>query len=163
MLGVELRPERVQKATWLAEVAELSNVRFEARDLFEIDTEAGPFDLVFCLGVFYHLENPMGALRLMRGLTRTLCVLEGQVAQGPELQAARGMAGTERMGPGIVVLPSDEYHAHRPGGVVFIPTLPALQSMLYRAGFRDLHLVLPAPHRHQQYQTFNRVIIFAYV
>jgi len=61
-----------------------------------------------------------------------------------------------------VVLPGEQIHAHEPAGIVFIPTLPALQQMLFAAGFREVHLVLPPPGLNEQYLSQNRVMFFAY-
>lgn len=164
VLGVDIRPERIEKATWLAEVGGLANARFAEHDLFALNpADIGTFDIVFCVGIFYHLENPMGALRIARRLTKNVCVLEGQVARGQTLAADWSGAGTAREGPGCIVLPGETTHAHEPEGVVVIPTLPALQMMLFRAGFAEVHLVLPAPDLAEQYQTQDRVMLFAYV
>jgi len=164
VLGMDIRPERVEKATWLAETGHLPNARFTQGDLFALDAaHLGTFDIVLCIGVFYHLENPMGALRIARKMTRQVCVLEGQVAQGPGLMAGWNDTITARVGPGAVILPGEQVHAHEPTGIVIIPTLPALQQMLFAAGFREVHLVLPPPGLNAQFQTQDRVMLFAYV
>ena len=62
-----------------------------------------------------------------------------------------------------MIVPGEPEHAHEPQGIVLVPTLPALQAMLFRAGFRDVQLVLPPPDFHEQYQSQNRVMLFAYV
>lgn len=164
VLGVDIRPERVEKAAWLANISGMANARFETSDLFTLDpAQLGTFDVVLFIGIFYHLENPMGALRVARSLTREVCVMEGQVARGPMLEADWSGPGTARTGPGCILLPGETEHAHEPAGIVIIPTLAALQHMIFRAGFREAHLVLPPPGLNDQYQTKDRVIVFAYV
>jgi tRNA (mo5U34)-methyltransferase len=161
--GMDVRSERIAKARWLAEVGGIRNVAFETGDLFALDPAAlGTFDIVFFIGIFYHLENPMQALRDARRMTRGVCVLEGQVARGPNLAADWSGAGTAREGPGCVVLPGESEHAHEPAGIVLIPSLAALHLMLRAAGFSRVHLVLPSADMHEQYQTQNRVVLFAY-
>lgn len=165
VLGVDVRPERIEKARWITAVARIPRVRFETRDLFALDPATdGMFDLVLFIGIFYHLEDPMRALRRARSMTRDggVCVLEGQVARSASTAATWAGAGTEREGPTCIVLPGESYHAHAPEGIVLIPSLPALHMMLTRAGFRDVHLVLPPPDLHETYQTQDRVILFAY-
>jgi tRNA (mo5U34)-methyltransferase len=163
VLGYDIRPEHIAKAQWLREVTGLTNTHFEVRDLFALDPSAlGTFELVFFVGIFYHLENPMAALRIARSLTQGVCVLEGQVARQQEIATGWGPVGMERHGPGMVVLPGEPVHAHQPAGVVLVPTLEALRLMLLHAGFREVHLLLPAPHAYVAFQTYDRVMLFAY-
>jgi tRNA (mo5U34)-methyltransferase len=164
VLGYDIRPEHIAKAQWLREVTGLTSTHFEVRDLFALDPAAlGTFELVFFVGIFYHLENPMAALRIARSLTQGVCVLEGQVAREQEIVTGWGPVGMERHGPGMVVLPGEPVHAHQPAGVVLVPTLEALRLMLFHAGFSEVHLVLPAPQAYAAFQTYDRVMLFAYV
>ncbi len=161
--GVELRANSITKARWLKEITALKNVRFERDDLFTLNPASlGTFDLVWLVGVFYHLENPMGALRIARSMTKEVCVLEGQVARAQEIGTEWGPVGNLRQGPGLVVLPGEPVHAHYPSGVVFVPTLEALRLMLLHAGFSVIHLVLPSLKAYQSFQLYDRVIVFAY-
>lgn len=162
--GVDIRPHHIEKARWLQEVTGIENVRFDVADLYTLDPAMlGTFPLVYFVGIFYHLENPMGALRVARSLTREVCVLEGQVAPAHTIETDWGAAGNRRRGPGMVVLPGEIVHAHQPAGVVVVPTLEALRLMLLHAGFRDVHLVLPPLHAYDAFQTYDRVMLFAYV
>jgi len=43
------------------------------------DVEIGSYDLVFCAGLLYHLENPFKAIRNMRALCKSVCVVESRV------------------------------------------------------------------------------------
>jgi hypothetical protein len=36
-------------------------------DAFELDRSDERFDLVYCLGIFHRVENPLGLLRVLRG------------------------------------------------------------------------------------------------
>lgn len=162
--GVDIRPEHIEKAQWLREVTGITHTRFEVGDLLTLDPATiGVFDLVFFVGIFYHLENPMAALRVARSLTKKVCVLEGQVARSQEITTGWGPVGYDRQGPGMVVLPGEPIHAHQPSGVVLVPTLEALRLMLLHAGFRDVHLVLPTLQDYAGFQSYDRVMLFAYV
>ncbi|MGI8688846.1 MAG: class I SAM-dependent methyltransferase [Thermomicrobiales bacterium] len=164
VLSYDIRPEHIAKAQWLRDVTGLTQTHFEVRDLFALDPATlGTFDLVFFVGIFYHLENPMAALRIARNLTRGVCVLEGQVARQQEIAIGWGPVGMERRGPGLVALPGEPVHAHQPAGIVLVPTLEALRLMLLHAGFREVHLVLPAQSAYEAFQTYDRVMLFAYV
>jgi SAM-dependent methyltransferase len=81
----------------------------------------GTFDLVFCVGLLYHLENPFLAIRHLYSVTSKVLVVESMCAPGIE--------------PSLQLL--DEYHAENQGlnYVAFYPTESCLVKMLYRAGF----------------------------
>src|SRR5688572_28173403 len=85
VLGVDARADHVADATLAAEACGATRVRFEQRDVHALDAPRdGRFDLVLCLGLIYHLENPVGALRIARALTADggLCIIETQIAPG---------------------------------------------------------------------------------
>lgn len=83
--------------------------------------EIGTFDLVLCVGLLYHLENPFRAIRNLHCLTDKVLVVESMCAPGSE--------------PAMELL--DEYPAEDQGlnYVAFYPTESCLVKMLYRAGF----------------------------
>jgi len=45
----------------------------------EAITDLGSFDIVGCLGLLYHLENPMSAIRNLRRLTKKVCLIETMI------------------------------------------------------------------------------------
>ena len=50
--------------------------------MFDVDPLAlGTFEVVLVLGLIYHVENPMGVIRLARACTKSLCVIESQLTQ----------------------------------------------------------------------------------
>jgi tRNA (mo5U34)-methyltransferase len=66
-----------------------SQVTYLERNLYELaPAELGTFDLVLFLGLLYHLPDPLGALRVVRDLTRQRMYLETLVLDfGPEKDA----------------------------------------------------------------------------
>lgn len=164
VFGIDLRPEHIERAQWIAEASGASHVRFQTDDLFALaGRHEEQYDIVLCLGILYHLENPMGAVRVARQFTKDVCVLEGLVARTTMMAAAKTGTPQLREGSGAIVLPSDPIHGHEPAGVAIIPSLPALHLMLARAGFRAIHLVMPPESASRLYQTYDRVILFAFV
>jgi SAM-dependent methyltransferase len=49
-------------------------------DIESLSTNPGSFDLVLCLGLLYHLENPFLALRHLYSLTEKIAIIETMVA-----------------------------------------------------------------------------------
>jgi tRNA (mo5U34)-methyltransferase len=76
-----------------------SRVTYLQRNLYELTAaELGTFDIVLFLGLLYHLPDPLGALRIVRNLTRQRMVLETLVLdfgrEVDELPLMRFFAGS---------------------------------------------------------------------
>jgi hypothetical protein len=163
VVGLDIRGEHIKKANVIREITGLTNVTFEEADLFALDpAELGRFDVTLLLGLLYHLDNPVGALRLARSLTASVCVIETQVARaGPSLECLWG-SGEARSGPGIAVVPSDTVHVQGGRDVALVPTLDALLQLLTAVGFRDAHVVDASPGDFDQFVDRDRVVVFAF-
>lgn len=163
--GIDVREEHIERACAIRELTGLQNVVFEKRDLYALDTRKdGLYDLTLFLGILYHLDNPVQALRTVRSVTKHLCVVETQVARpAPELISLWGSSPENRKGPAMAVLPSDEGHVEGERSVVLVPTLGALYRLLRAAGFGHLYLSVPPQDAHEQYVDFDRVVVFAFV
>jgi tRNA (mo5U34)-methyltransferase len=161
--GVDIRPEHIERASLIARLAGLDNVRFEQGNLYDLTPErSGTYDLTLFLGILYHLENPVGALKAARALTRDLCVIETQVARpAPDLTYAGGSDPEPRSGRAMAVGRVDEHHVAEGEALVLLPTLGALYDMLYAAGFKHVHLAVPPAGASPQFAALDRVVIFA--
>jgi hypothetical protein len=77
-ISIESRSENLRKCQRVKEKYCLDNTRFVQADLERLCTGedvpsfSGPFDLVFCLGVLYHLPDPGRGLEWMRSQGSTL-------------------------------------------------------------------------------------------
>ena len=161
--GIDVRPEHIERASLIANLAGLERVRFEQRNLYDLDpAHDGAYDLALFLGILYHLENPVGALKVARSMTRELCVIETQVARpAPDLSYAWGSHPDPRSGAAMAVGRVDEHHVAEGEAVVLLPTLTALYDLLYAAGFKDLCLAVPPRDASPQFAALDRVVIFA--
>lgn len=163
--GIDIRPERIERANFIKKAGAFTNTSFEVRDLFALDpARDAVFDLTLFLGVFYHLEDPVRGFRAVRALTRNVCVIEGQVARFQEnITTAWGNRQEIKSGPACAVIDADSQHSGILNGVSLVPSLSALQKIILAAGFRRLELVEPNPSLHEQYINSDRVIGFAFV
>jgi tRNA (mo5U34)-methyltransferase len=87
------------------------------------------FDIVFCFGVLYHVKDIIRSCENLAKATKEYALIETAYAQGTEC--------------------SLEY---RPGHVgddtnYLYPTIPCLEAMLIRSGFKKVHLVYQDPAR----------------
>jgi len=165
VIGFDIRADHLAYASTIKSLANLENVTYSKLNLFDvIDDHLGRFEITFFLGLLYHLENPMGALRKVRSLTKKICVIETQVAKAAsDLEMLNGSDLNIKRGSGIGVFPSDDTHAEGGVSVVLVPTLNALYQMLYAVGFDRVYLAVPPKNMYVQYPDFDRVILFAQV
>jgi hypothetical protein len=79
-IAIESRADNLSKCQRVKEKYHLNHTQFLQYDLEclykgeEIPSFSGPFDLVFCLGVLYHLPDPGRGLEWMRAQSSTLFV-----------------------------------------------------------------------------------------
>ncbi|GGH64073.1 hypothetical protein GCM10008014_42090 [Paenibacillus silvae] len=165
VIGFDIRNEHLNKANEIKEIANLQNISYVNKNLFDIkDNEFGTFDLTLFLGLLYHLENPIGALRKVRSLTSKMCVIETQVTRTmPNSQILNGADTSLKTGSSIGVYTSDKNHVQDDLSIVIVPTLDALYQMLYAVGFDRIYLAVPPKAMYDQYSDFDRVILFAQV
>lgn len=97
----------------------------------------GSFDLVFCFGLIYHLENPFATIRSIGAMTPKLTFVEGMVYPSPE--------------PVIVLMDEKSLGDQGLNYVAFYPSETCLVKMLRRAGFSGCYLPEPMPD-HPEYQ-----------
>jgi len=132
--AVDGRPENVEEAA-----RRHSGVTFHT---YNAENPAirtlGKFDLVFCFGLLYHLENPLLAIRHLQAMTERLLLLEAVVFPGDEpVMALIDEESTE-----------DQGLAH----FAFYPTEACLEKMLYRAGFASVYRFTRMPD-HSEYRS----------
>jgi tRNA (mo5U34)-methyltransferase len=164
--GIEARASHVEDSRLMARALGLGNLSFGESDIFDLDASAlGKFDLVLMLGLLYHLENPVGALRLSRELCSGLCVIETQVVPGLSGSVDFGSYRFVRPLKGTFGLIDETGETHGPEasvtGICMVPSLDGLLWLLDRVGFRDI-AVLPPPHdAYEQLAHGKRVMVAA--
>jgi len=165
VVGIDARHHHIQMAEEIKSLSNLSNLSFSKQDLFSITMgKFGLFDLTLFLGILYHLDNPMDALRIVRSITKSLCIIETQVARcSTKLECTWGTGSEHRSGAGIAVIPSDKIHVHSGHTITFVPTVEALYTMLFAAGFSRIYQCIPSTTMNEQYLSNDRIILFAHV
>ena len=98
--------------------------------------DLGQFDLVFCFGLLYHLENPLLTIRHLRAMTAKLLLVEGVIFPGEDpIMALVDEGSTEDQGL---------------NHFAFYPTEACLTKMLYRSGFSNVYGFAAQPN-HPEY------------
>lgn len=169
VLGVDARPENLNRARFVADATGVTNVAFrEGR----VETLAGDlrrtFPLTLFLGLLYHVEDPMRCLRQVAAVTGELCLIETQVVDEVDGYAEWGSREWTRPYQGIIAVidESGEFDAHnRETGVSPMATCPspkALLFMLKQAGFRRAEILPPPPNAYEQHARGKRVVCAAW-
>ena len=77
VLGIDVDPHYLAQARWAAGVYGLEKrVEFRQMEVYEVARLDEPFDLVWFMGVFYHLRYPLLALDLLARRTRKLMMFQ---------------------------------------------------------------------------------------
>jgi tRNA (mo5U34)-methyltransferase len=171
VVGLDVREANVRRASLIQRHFGIDpeRLRFERADVFALDAaRLGTFDVVLVLGLIYHLENPVGALRVARALTRGTAVVESQLtAHDDPIRLGWGATGVFRSAPGhwaAVLEPADEQQddgnplASFGGVVSLVPNRTALVEALDVAGFRDVRMLDAPAHLNPQYVEGHRGI-----
>jgi hypothetical protein len=168
VLGVDARAEHIADASLMRDLLELRNLAYRQSDVHALDASAlGSHDLVLCFGLIYHLENPIGALRIARALCRRLCLIETQIAPGLGGWIDYGNHRYVRPLQGSFGIIDETGDTHGPEasttGICLVPSLEALMWILPRIGF-DRVEVLPVPaDGYEQLVHHKRVMVAAWV
>jgi len=96
-------------------------------------TALGVFDVVLFLGVIYHLEEPLRALRRLRQVTRGVAVIESEavVLPAPDDQPLWQFVGGTRL--------------HSDPTILWVPTAEGLRTVCLGAGFTAATIVSGPP------------------
>jgi SAM-dependent methyltransferase len=132
--AVDGRPQNVQEAQ-----RRYPDIPFRVCDAQEPAlSDFGRFDLVFCFGLLYHLENPLATIRTLQGMTAKLLLVESVIFPGNEpIMALVDEGNTEDQGL---------------NHIAFYPTEACLTKMLYRAGFENVYEFTTQPD-HPEYRS----------
>lgn len=127
VFGFDGREENIAEAR-----RRFPQIPFEQGDVEEKGIlELGRFDLVLCFGLLYHLENPLLAIRNLRGLAQKCLLLESMCL--PEGKTSLLLREEPRQDDQSLT------------DVACYPSEGRLVKMLYRAGFEKVYRVVPLP------------------
>jgi SAM-dependent methyltransferase len=167
--AIDARPEHVADCNLVAAALGLSDaVKARQCDVHAVrSADFGTHDLVLCFGLIYHLENPVGALRVARELTRPggTCLVETQVV--PNLSGPVDWGAYRFVKPlqGVFGLIDETYETHGPEmsttGICLAPSVEGLLWVLRKVGFREVALVPPPDGAYEQHRYGKRVMAVA--
>ena len=88
-----------------------SNVEYRHANIFDLTPEEyGTFDIIFFLGLLYHLPDPMRAIRIVRSLCRGEMFLETHVIDNAFLMPDGSSISLEQAAPGLSDAPIMQFY-----------------------------------------------------
>ena len=169
VLGFDARQKNIDKAEFIKRHLGNDRLSFAVEELSNLTLKRfGTFDLTLCLGLLYHLENPMDALRRIYAVTKELCLIDTQVLR-PTTPVTTAWITEDRLIHtddviGIIEEPDAVWNpAASVTGLSFVLSRSALLTMLRHAGFREVEEVPPYPGCFQPYATRDRIVLAARV
>jgi len=168
VLGIDARQSHVDDSSLIAQIYEMGNLSFRQGDIHTQNPEQlGQFDVVLMLGLLYHLENPVGALRICRNLCRKLCVIETQIVPGMTGYVDYGSYQYVRPLKGSFGIIDETSDTHGPEasvtGICLVPSLEALMWLLEKVGFSGARVLEPPEGAYEQLRHHKRVMVAAEV
>ena len=118
-IAIEGRAENLKKCLRVKEKYHLDHTQFLQYNLESLYKEelvpafAGPFDLVFCLGVLYFMPDPGRALAWMRSQSNTLFLGTSYIAEEPRQAECYSYGGKAYRG--LVIRSGDDSDGDTPG------------------------------------------------
>jgi 2-polyprenyl-3-methyl-5-hydroxy-6-metoxy-1,4-benzoquinol methylase len=147
--GIDLRPENVARAQFLADHYGIENVSFEVRDADDIPTDT-QWDVVLNLGVLYHMLNPFDFIRRTFELCRSFAVIDTVCHTEP-------VSGYFVMGDKDVNVTAEGRESRE-----LHPTYRAVIDTIRHAGFREIFEVVGRSEiPHQLYASGSRRCLLA--
>ncbi len=81
-VGLEVRDENLAACNYVKSRTNLPNLSFVKDDCWNI-LKYGPFDVVFCCGLFYHIEQPKQFLETLSAATNKVLIIQTHFSTDP--------------------------------------------------------------------------------
>ena len=143
VLGFDVVDRYVEQANFVKTVLEVENVDFRKIDLYELDPETtGTFDVTFCFGLLYHLEDPVGGMRKLASVTRKAMLVDTNTLPGDDntplwRMSTPSVASEENLEGSSTNLWRDREYCQMK------PNAAAVRRLLRVLGFDDVRRVKP--------------------
>lgn len=134
--GFEGRLENVEEARRRYPKIEFKHSNVEDESI----AQSGSYDVVLCVGLLYHLENPLRALRNLSAMTRKLLLIESFAT--PQKQTALYLREEANLEDQSLT------------SLALYPSETTLIKISYRIGFAGVYRFLPLPD-HEDFRDRN--------
>jgi 2-polyprenyl-3-methyl-5-hydroxy-6-metoxy-1,4-benzoquinol methylase len=159
VLGVDVVDRYIEQANLVRRALGIGNVEFRQLAIEELDPSAlGRFDVAFCFGLLYNVENPVLAMRKLAEVTESVMLVDTTLDPArPDEPYWRMsfMQGVSSKSKHPTTLFASE------GRFGFRPTARAVESLLKRLGFPRVEQLALGPNLEQRYYDGERATFIA--
>ncbi len=166
--GFDPRHQNIEDAILMRRIYGLDNLGFQVADINSVSAnEIGQFDVVLMMGVLSWLENPIGALRKAKALTKKMLIIETPVASdlSGEVDWGNRQAPETSLGAFAVLDQAAECNSTF-GSLTDLSLCPGRETLvqiLGKLGFSSVEVMPVLPHAHEQLVSGGRIMIVAKV
>lgn len=98
VLGFDITDRYLEQANFLKQAFNCQNVDFKNLSIEDVDeSTVGERDITLCLGILYHLENPILAMKKLSSVTKKAMLVDTTVARNPLYRGAVWTMRTKRV------------------------------------------------------------------
>lgn len=84
VLGFDVADRYLDQANFIKRALGMNQIEFKKMAMEDCDEQQiGMFDIAFCFGILYHLENPVYAMKKLASVTREIMVVDATVIKTP--------------------------------------------------------------------------------
>lgn len=166
VVGLDMRPQNIADADLIRQVYDLQNLSFNVADINQYAAQE-QYDVVMMLSLLIWLENPIGALRIARQLTRRVLLVETPVVPEVTGQIDWGTHLNQKPLVGSFGMLDIQHEALLALGgrtdLALVPGRATLLWLMQRLGFSKVEVITPANHSHEQLANGKRILVAGYV
>jgi tRNA (mo5U34)-methyltransferase len=167
VLGIDIVDRYIEQANFIKRALDLSTVHFEKMDIRSLDTDAvGTFDVTFCFGILYHLEDPVGSMRGVAAVTSDVLLVDTDVLPPPRISMKAfkkplwNMNVARAVGVDSKARTTSLWRAEEPVAQ-FTPNEAAVEELLRFLGFRRVEKLAPRGKGMRRHRAGRRATFLA--
>jgi tRNA (mo5U34)-methyltransferase len=141
VLGIDVVESYLDQARFIKDTLGLDNVEFQNIAMEDLSPETvGTFDVSFCFGILYHLEDPVRAMKALSSVTEKVMVVDTdalRLYRGALPFLANRALWYMNVAPSAKELNTTNQWRTR-DAIQFNPTPRAVEELLHYVGFDDV-------------------------
>ncbi len=168
VVGFDARRQNIEDAELIRQIYGLENLSFQTADLAKIETgEWEQFDVTLMLSLLFWMEDPIGALRAAKALTKRVLIIETPVAPEITGKIDWGTHRSQKSFHGTFAVMDQSIEKTLPiGSLTDLSLVPGRETLIWllkRLGFARVEIVPPPADAYEQLATEKRIMVAAYV
>jgi len=141
--AIDIDDRYLQQARWAAKLLDLEDrIEFRQAAVYQLADEQQQYDLVWFMGVFYHLRYPLLALDIIRNCCKSMMIFQTMTAPGDEVFPVSENYGLEQrsvmQNPGWPRMAFIEHRLADDPTNWWAPNHACVEALLRAAGYADI-------------------------